>query len=340
MGAQRRQYGLSLIELMVSLLLSALVLLGLVVLFQQGKISAMQDEQVARMQENGRYALRVLSRELAMMNYFGGMIDTDPDPLALDTGRLSEGADCNDDWMISVEMPLEFFDKDDETGKVDDPDYDCIDDHDVVDGTDGFAIKRVGDYALREYDADGALTAASGDLTPGTAYFFTNGSVGALYSADSAGDTCADCTVSVPRFSSNVRQYQPQIFYVRPDSAGEDGIPTLVRETLQGDDMRAEVLVEGVEDMQIEWGVDGADDDLAPDHYTADPDNAELADAATARIFLLVRGIRPVTGYVNDKTYKLGRKTVAARNDAFYRRVYSMTVQLRNSEKLQMSSPD
>ena len=144
----------------------------------------------------------------------------------------------------------------------------------------------------------------------------------------------------MPQFSSNVRQYQPQIFYVRPDSAGEDGIPTLVRETLQGDDMRAEVLVEGVEDMQIEWGVDGADDDLAPDHYTADPDNAELADAATARIFLLVRGIRPVTGYVNDKTYKLGRKTVAARNDAFYRRVYSMTVQLRNSEKLQMSSPD
>ena len=96
MGAQRRQYGLSLIELMVSLLLSALVLLGVVVLFQQSKTSALQDEQVARMQENGRYALRVLSRELAMMNYFGGMIDTETDPLVLDTDQLSIGTDCNE----------------------------------------------------------------------------------------------------------------------------------------------------------------------------------------------------------------------------------------------------
>ncbi len=264
----------------------------------------------------------------------------DPDPLVLDTGQLSKGTDCDDDWMISVEIPIEFFDRDDETGNVADPDYDCIDDHDVVDGTDVFAIKRAGDYAVREYDAAGALTAASGDLTPGTAYFFTNGSDGALYSADSASDACADCTVTVPQFSSNVRQYQPQIFYVRPDSAEEDGIPTLVREALQGDDMTAEVLVEGIEDMQVEWGVDGVDDDLAPDYYTADPDSAELVDAATARIFLLVRSIRPETGYVNDKTYNLGRKSVAARNDAFYRRVYSTTVQLRNSEKLQMSSAD
>jgi type IV pilus assembly protein PilW len=60
----------------------------------------------------------------------------------------------------------------------------------------------------------------------------------------------------------------------------------------------------------------------------------------TARIFLLVRSINPVTGYVNDKTYNLGSKTIAAKNDAFYRRVYSTTVQLRNSEKLQMSASD
>ena len=72
--AHRRQSGLSLIELMISLALAALFLLGIVVLFQQSKSSALQDEQIARMQENGRYALRVLSRELAMMNYFGGIV--------------------------------------------------------------------------------------------------------------------------------------------------------------------------------------------------------------------------------------------------------------------------
>ena len=242
--------------------------------------------------------------------------------------------------MIGIDTPLEFFDKDDDTGNVDDPDYDCIDDDDILDGTDVVAIKRVGDYAQREYDADGTLTAASGTLTADAAYFFTNGSIAALYSADSTTDACADCTVTVPHFSSNIRQYQPQIFYVRPNSSGEDGIPSLVREVLSGNDMTAEVLVEGIEDMQIEWGVDGNDTDLAPDYYTADPDNAELIDAVTARIFLLVRSIRPVTGYANDKAYNLGSKAIAAKNDAFYRRVYATTVQLRNSEGLQMSSSD
>jgi len=337
--ADRRQSGLSLIELMISLALAALFLMGIVVLFQQSKSSALQDEQIARMQENGRYALRVLSRELAMMNYFGGMIDIDTgEPLQFES-KLDNEDGCNANWLLEIDTPLEFSDKDDDTDNVDEPDYTCIDeDDDVVDGTDVVAIKRVGDYAAREYDADGDATGA---LTADTAYFYTNGAIGALYTADGANDVCDECTtVNVPEFSSNIRQYEPQIFYIRPNSSGDDGIPSLVRETLVGDDMQAQVLVEGVEDLQIEWGVDGNDLDLAPDYYTGDPDGAELGNAVSARIFLLVRSIDRVTGYVNDKSYNLGSKAVAAKNDAFYRRVYSTTVQLRNSEKLQMSSSD
>jgi len=86
--------------------------------------------------------------------------------------------------------------------------------------------------------------------------------------------------------------------------------------------------------------VDGNDLDLAPDYYTPDPDGTELGNAVSARIFLLVRSLNQVTGYVNDKTYNLGSKVIEPSNDAFYRRVYSTTVQLRNSEKLQMSSSD
>lgn len=339
MCAQRRQYGLSLIELMISLLLAALVLLGVVVLFQQSKSTALEDEQVARMQENGRYALRVLSRELGMMNYFGGMIDVSADPLVLSTNKLTVGTDCNTDWMIGLATPLEFSDKDSTTDQVVAPSYTCITNGDIANGTDVVAIKRVGDLPLRVYDADPA-TAEAGGLTAGTAYFFTNGSVGALFTAADANDTCPTCSVSVPQFSSNIRQYVPEIFFIRPNSTGADGIPSLVRETLAGSGMQAQLLVEGIEDMQIEWGVDGTDTDLAPDYYTSNPNGTALSRAVTARVFLLVRSVAPVTGYVNDKSYNLGSKAVAAKNDAFYRRVYSTTVQLRNSEMLQMSSAD
>ena len=92
---------------------AALFLLGIVVLFQQSKSSALQDEQIARMQENGRYALRVLSRELSMMNYFGGMIDIDTgEPLQFES-KLDNEDGCNADWLLEIDTPLEFSDKDD-----------------------------------------------------------------------------------------------------------------------------------------------------------------------------------------------------------------------------------
>ena len=40
---------------------------------------------------------------------------------------------------------------------------------------------------------------------------------------------------------------------MRPNSSGADGIPSLVRETLVEDAMQAQVLVEGIEDMQVEF---------------------------------------------------------------------------------------
>jgi len=338
-SAQRRQYGLSLIELMISLLLAALVLLGVVVLFQQSKSTALQDEQVARMQENGRYALRVLSRELAMMNYFGGMIDVPAnDQFVLSNTQLTVGTDCNTDWMKTASTPLEFSDKDGTTDNVANPSYTCIPNADIANGTDVVAIKRVGDLAVCQFDDDDPPTVETCNLTAGTAYLFTNVSAGRLYTAANAGDRCDTCPAPVPEVSSNIRQYMPEIFFIRPNSSGSDGIPSLVRETLVGTSMQAQVLVEGIEDMQIEWGIDGTDTDLAPDYYTDNPTGTELSQAVTARVFLLLRSVNPVTGYVNDKSYNLGRKAVAAKNDAFYRRVYATTVQLRNSEMLQMSS--
>jgi len=50
------QKGFSIVELMIAMLLSLLLLSGTVSLFEQSKRNYLQDEQVARMQENGRYA--------------------------------------------------------------------------------------------------------------------------------------------------------------------------------------------------------------------------------------------------------------------------------------------
>jgi type IV pilus assembly protein PilW len=85
--------------------------------------------------------------------------------------------------------------------------------------------------------------------------------------------------------------------------------------------------------MQTEFGVDG-DGDFVADYYTAAPTAAEIGDAVSARIYVLARSISEVPDYVNDKTYRLGAKVIAAANDGFYRRVFSTTVLLRNPTNL------
>jgi prepilin-type N-terminal cleavage/methylation domain-containing protein len=329
-----KQRGLSLIELMVSLLLGALLLAGLVAIFQQGKMSSIQDEAIARMQENGRFALRHLGRELSMLGFWGGLLRLEEDPAFLKKSDATAGDDCATDWMLDLEVSAEF-----ENDATASPYPDCISDADVLDGTDVVAIRRVADRPARWFDETGALDEDSTTLTAGGLYFKTNQVEGEMYSAADGTDDQSDGLVGDAL--SKIFQYLPQVLYVRPwaVTAG-DGIPTLVREVLRGNDMQAEPLVEGIESIQVEWGIDGADADLVPDYYDDEPGVADLSAAVTARIYVLVRSLEPVTGYLNDKTYRLGSKTIAATNDAYYRRVYATTVQLRNAEKFKMQAID
>jgi hypothetical protein len=91
----------------------------------------------------------------------------------------------------------------------------------------------------------------------------------------------------------------------------------------------AQCLVEGIENLQLEFGIDD-DGDAQPDRFESAPDAAELAAAVAARIYLLVRSIHPVPGHVDDRSYVLGQTRVAPPLDAHYRRLLQTTVLLRN----------
>jgi len=106
----------------------------------------------------------------------------------------------------------------------------------------------------------------------------------------------------------------------------------------------SECIAEGVEDLQITWGLD-TDGDFVVDRYVSDPDANQVAtQARSAKIQLLVRSRRGNPQYLDTKSYTLGDKaafTPASVRDPdgtaadqqvkhFYRRAYSTTVQLRN----------
>jgi type IV pilus assembly protein PilW len=66
-----RQAGLTLIELMVSLVLGLVLMAGVIQLFAANKTSYQLTEQISAMQENGRYAMSRLERHIRMAGYTG-----------------------------------------------------------------------------------------------------------------------------------------------------------------------------------------------------------------------------------------------------------------------------
>jgi hypothetical protein len=94
--------------------------------------------------------------------------------------------------------------------------------------------------------------------------------------------------------------------------------------------------VEGVESLQVLYGVDDVNIDGIADRYvTADSlDIASLPYVVSVRISLLVHGTN-ASGTVNDAaidldTYNLAETTFDPQNDRLKRRVFSTTIQLRN----------
>ena len=63
MNLPRKQAGLSLIELMVAILISSLLLLGVLELYLNSSRADRTSNQLARIQENGRLVMELISRE-------------------------------------------------------------------------------------------------------------------------------------------------------------------------------------------------------------------------------------------------------------------------------------
>lgn len=73
--AARLQQGLSLIELMVALAIAALLLLGLVQIFASTRVAYQTTDGLARVQENGRFAMDFLQRDVRMAGHMGCVND-------------------------------------------------------------------------------------------------------------------------------------------------------------------------------------------------------------------------------------------------------------------------
>ena len=314
--------GLTLVELLISLLLGLLLSAAMVSAYLVAKRNYQYEEQMARMQENGRYAMRLLSRELVMAGFYGGI------PASAKFSAASVGVDCSDwDWVLDGSHPLDLVN--DYNGQSPPVSLHftaltCLDHTAVALNTDLIAIKR---------------TAADASLLRGVpARTLTSSTIEGWYLRITSGAEpeweklrpmdLRDASKALPSLS--YWEAISRIIFIRNYSnEADDHIPSLCMEMLAGDAMTSRCLVEGVENLQIEFGID-SDNDGVPNQYTATPTQTQVKHAVTARIFLLLRSLGPLPGYRDGKTYHLGQKVLPVTYDAYLRKVLSSTVILRN----------
>lgn len=311
---------------MIAMSLGLMLTLGIGTLFIQTRTSFAQDEQVANMQANLRFAMETIMNDVAMAGFWGGLLN--PQGVFMDS-TLALGGDCGPaggNWAYNLELlpPLAGVNNTTTAGAV--AAHSCIGITEILAGTDILSIKRVMGNAIPDNPNLCASTFGGGQtLQNGVVYLAENGVNGMLFRHPASGDFAVDGCVEN-------RQLMPVVYYIRNFSVrADDGIPTLCRKSLQmgvTPAMVTECMVEGIEQMQIEYGIDINSNGVA-NQYIAAPNAAQFGQVVSVRVHLLARSRLPQQAYTNNKTYILGDVAFAP-NDSFYRRSATTTIVLRN----------
>ena len=327
-SSYRSKAGFTVVELMIALTLSMLLGLAIVTVFVNNSYSFDQDENLARMQDDARHALREIAFDLSMAGHYADLHL--PDAVDFD-GALTIGTDCGPagevNWIYrtvdsGTGNSLSITAIDNATSAAATAAHSCFLGGELQDGTDVVAIKRV-------------AGAEATSLSANDVYLRTNGTVGYLFNGPAPPS---------PPFAVNAPSanwtYRPSIYYIRQfANAPGDGIPTLCRKSLRGAGpaMTTECIATGIENLQIEYGIDTTADGH-PNLYMTNPSLNDIQNVVAARIFLLARTTDIDTRYVNDKTYSLSNSPDFVPGDSFHRRVFSTNVSIQNIRSLNMMS--
>lgn len=351
---RRSMAGVSLVELMVGITLGLLVLAGLAGVFANSSRARSDIERSSRQIENGRYALEVLTEDIRLAGFYG-----EYNPLSLGTlpTRSTPDTDvCSTDpavWQAYMNGSFYGFDNGSHAPS-------CLPGN-LKPNTDIVVVRRVAGCEAGVGDCPGKIV--------GLPYFQTSkcnsaAELGSPTATDAfrlglygSGSTTFDRTVKDCNTVAGMRRYIEHIYYIANDNGQGQATPTLMRlelnpNTPTGFDIVP--LVEGIEQMNIEYGIDylpygPPQGDGQPDGYTADPSNyvpancdaahctstTNWANVVSARINILSRNIDATPNYTDHKTYTLGLDALGqpiqyTPNDGYQRHAYNTVVRVEN----------
>jgi len=321
-----RQAGLTLVELMVAMAIGVFLIAGALTVFAKTRDLYRTNEDAARLQETARFAMGLMEGDLRMANYWGlmnraelflnagvdnaGVDDNPPDP-SLDAFEAAID-ECGDNWAVRV--------------------------RDFIEAFEGYPFGAGACAAQGNAAAAGdvlVVRRASSNVIP----LATPGPIKVQASRTSAALFFGNDTSAIPAgFLPPLSQTHALVahgYYVSSDAA--TGMPSLRRKRLGVDTGAPAILdeevVPGIEDLQVELGIDENGDEIV-DYYDAPPPGGVGAgdEVVAVTIWLMVRSERPEVGFTDNRRYVYAGRDITP-NDGFRRLLTSKTIQLRNTRR-------
>ncbi len=326
-----RNRGFSLVEIMVGLFIGALLVLVVGSAIADISGARHESERTNRQVANARYAMQLLADDIANAGYWG---EYDSAELSGPAALPDPCATAASDLTTAVAVPVQGY-----VVEADKPG--CL--NDVRPGTAAVVIRRASTCVAGAAGCDPAGVGETYLQASLCQTELASGYVSAHYAVAAQVGTGASPFLLTQRdcvTPAVLRKYVSRVYYVAANNQPGDGIPTLKRAELLGGAIVVTPLVDGIEDLRIEYGID-TNGDGAPEAVTVDPATyggcaadacavANWRNVVTATIYVLARTTEPSAGQTDAKTYRLAGATVGPFGDRFRRHVYVQSVRLNN----------
>ncbi len=338
--------GFTLVELMVAMALGLLLLSALISLVVSTVTSRSELDKSSRQIENGRYALQVLSEDIEAAGFLGnaGTQAWARQPqvaCAANTANLGYSSGASPTLPLAVQLlPAT-------------PAPTCLDN--AKPGTGMLLLTRVSSQALAPTST--SVSATETYVQVSTCASDTTQLVADTGTSSSFSLMQKDCS------STNLaplRKAIQRIYYISTcNDCSKDTIPTLKMAEFTNGGMTNIPLVDGIEDLQFEFGID-TDGNGSPDCYVSNPANPDATQISaavcppptpayvwtnattnwtnvmTVRVNLLARNTEATGGWKDDRTYALGlaKPSTGPFNDGYKRHAFSAVARLNNPSGL------
>lgn len=339
MKTLKQQMGISLVEMLVALVISLFLLGGVIQVYLANKASYSFSNAISRIQENGRFSVDTMARDLRMAGYFGCAI-FDPDDTSAIVNNLNPagaGYAASFDWFGSglvsgTDNSVNGTSSDTVTirgakpGQLNVlPPYNTNSSANIAVTPNESVV--AGDIVMIT-NCRGADIFQVTDTTPaaGAAVNTVNHNTGNTYNPGNfnPGGPCpganAHCLSQTYGADASVVELQVVTYSIQTGASNE---PALFRSE-NGVDAE---LIDGVEQMQILYGIDTTNDGF-PNRYLISTAVPDMNRVIAVRLMLLVRSESDnITEESQVVTFNNATATAADRR---LRQVFSTTIALRN----------